>query len=107
MTAPTIAAGIRQLLTPHVPFSQMEAADLDYLVGAVEVAYFAPGEVILAPSGAAPNSCFIVKQGRVRGTPAGAGAASAAPAFEAGPGECFPVGALLAGRAVTLNYTAV
>ncbi len=109
MTAPTIAAGIRQLLAPHVPFSQMEAADLDYLVGAVEVAYFSPGEVILSPSGASPTSCYIVKQGRVRGTPVGGGAASAsaAPAFEAGPGECFPVGALLAGRSVTLNYTAV
>lgn len=108
MTAPTIAAGIRQILAPHVPFSQMEAADLDFLVESVEVAYYAPDEVILAPSAEAPTQCFIVKQGRVRGArPEGSAAATAAPAFEAGVGECFPVGALLAGRPVTLTYTAV
>lgn len=108
MTAPTIAAGIRQVLSPHVPFSQMDPADLDFLVGSVEVAYFSPGEVVLAPGEAAPEQCFIVKQGRVRGVPPeGQAAAAAAPAFEAGPGECFPVGALLAGRPVTLTYTAV
>lgn len=108
MTAPTIAAGIRQVLTQHVPFSQMEAADLDFLIDSLEVAYFSPGEVVLAPGETAPEQCFIVKQGRVRGVPPqGPSGASAAPAFEAGPGECFPVGALLAGRPVTLTYTAV
>ena len=108
MTAATIAADIRQVLAPHVPFSQMEPADLDFLVGAVEVAYFSPGEVILAPEPSAPQQCFIVKQGRVRGAVANESAkpGSAAP-FEAGPGECFPVGALMAGRSVTLTYTAV
>jgi len=108
MTAATITAGIRQILAPHVPFSRMDAADLDFLIGAVEVAYFSPGEVILAPSAEAPQCCYIVKQGRVNGErPQGATAAGAATAFAAGPGECFPVGALLAGRPVTLTYTAV
>jgi CBS domain-containing protein len=109
VTAPTIAAGIRQILAPHVPFSQMDRADLDFLVDGLEVAYFAPGELVLASGPAPPDCCYIVKQGRVRGVPAGKGGAgaTATPAFEAGPGECFPVGALLAGKPVTLNYTAV
>ncbi len=106
MTAPTIAAGIRQVLLPHVPFSQMAAADLDWLIGALEVAYYAPGEVLLAPAEQTPSRCFIVKQGRVQGDRATHDPA-AAPAFEAGAGDCFPVGALLADRPVTLTYTAV
>ena len=40
MSAPTIVAGIRQVLLPHQPFSQMAAADLDFLAASVEVAYF-------------------------------------------------------------------
>lgn len=109
MTSPTIARAIRQVLAPHVPFSQMDRADLDFLVGAVEVAYFAPGELILQPEATAPARCFIVKQGRVRGAPTGGegAAAGAAPPFEAGPGECFPVGALMAGRPVTLTYRSI
>lgn len=106
MSAPTIAAGIRQILAPHMPFSRMEPADLDFLVTSVEVAYFAPGEVLLAPATQAPPKCYIVKQGRVRGERAGANDGGT-PAFEAGTGECFPVGALLADRPVTLTYTAV
>ena len=107
MSAPTISAGIKQILAPHVPFSQMADADLDFLAASVEVAYFSPGEVILAPSEKAPEHCYIVKQGRARGARAEGTAPTPVPEFEAGPGECFPVGALLANRPVTLTYTAI
>ena len=108
MTAAAIAADIRQVLLPHVPFSRMSQADLDFLVDALEVAYFPPDEVILAPQSQAPDRCYIVKQGRVRGTnKREAAKPDAAAPFEAGPGECFPVGALMADRPVTLTYTAV
>ncbi|HQR20146.1 MAG TPA: DUF294 nucleotidyltransferase-like domain-containing protein [Burkholderiaceae bacterium] len=103
MAAPTIAAGLRQLLTAHVPFSAMSAADVDYVIDHVEIGYFAPGEVVLAPGGSVPAHCHIVKQGRVQGeAPDRKGIA-----FEAGVGDCFPVGALLAERPVTLTYRSV
>jgi len=62
MAAPTIAAGLRQLLTAHVPFSAMSAADVDYVIQNVEIAYFGPDEIVLAPSGSVPTHCHIVKQ---------------------------------------------
>jgi CBS domain-containing protein len=103
MAAPTIAAGLRQLLAAHVPFSAMSAADVDYVIQNVEIAYFAPDEIVLAPSGSAPAHCHIVKQGRVQGhAPDAKGVA-----YEAGVGDCFPVGALLAERPVTLTYRSV
>jgi CBS domain-containing protein len=103
MAAPTIAAGLRQLLSAHLPFSAMTPADLDLIIDNVQIAYYASGEVVLAPSGAVPTHCLIVKQGRVQGeAPDTKGIA-----YEAGVGDCFPAGALLAERAVTLTYRSV
>jgi CBS domain-containing protein len=103
MAAPTIAAGLRQLLSAHLPFSAMASADLDLIIDNVQIAYYAPDEIVLAPSGAVPTHCLIVKQGRVQGVaPDTKGIA-----YEAGVGDCFPVGALLADRPVTLTYRSV
>jgi len=102
VSAPTIIAGLKQLLKEHLPFSTMAPAELDFVVDNVEVAYYAPGEVILAPSNGIPTHCVIVKQGLVQGESTDSGAV----AFEAGVGDCFPVGALLAERPVTLTYRA-
>jgi CBS domain-containing protein len=103
MAAPTIAAGLRQLLKTYAPFAAMSAADLDFVIEHVEIGYYGPGEVVLAPSPDVPAHCMIVKQGRVQGeAPEGKGVA-----YEAGVGDCFPVGALLAERPVTLTYRSV
>ena len=104
MGAPTIVAGLKQVLMRHVPFSHMEDADLDYLIANVEVAYYAPGETLLAPSSEPSSRFFILKQGGVRGL---LDADPGRVAFEGGPGDCFPVGALLAERPVALTYVAV
>jgi len=103
MAAPTIAASLRQLLTAYMPFSAMSPADIDFIIENVEIAYFGPGEVLLAPSDKIPSHCLIVKQGRVQGTaPDGKSIA-----YEAGVGDCFPMGALLAERPVSLTYRSV
>ena len=102
MAAPTIAAGLRQLLTAHAPFSEMDPADVDAVIDAVDIAYFGPGEIVLAPSSGVTKHCMIVKQGRVQGT-----ADDERIAYEAGVGDCFPMGALLAERPVTLTYRSV
>jgi CBS domain-containing protein len=103
MAAPTIAAGLRQLLSAHLPFSAMAPADLDLIIDNVQIAYYAPGEIVLAPGDGVPTHCLIVKQGRVQGeAPDTTGIA-----YEAGVGDFFPVGALLAERAVTLTYRSV
>lgn len=103
MGSPTINAGLKQILVPHAPFSQMADADLQFLIDNVDVAYFGPGEVILRPSADVAAHCYIVKQGRVRGVQDGQ---AEVVAFEAQPGDCFPVGALLAKRPVGLTYVA-
>ncbi len=103
MAAPTIAADLRQLLTAHLPFSAMAAADVDVIIDNVKIAYYAPGEIVLNPSGTVPPHCLIVKQGRIQGEAPD----SREIAYEADVGDCFPVGALLADRSVTLTYRSV
>ena len=95
MAAPTIATGLKQLLARYMPFSSMTPEHLNFVVEHVEVAYFEPGETILGPSSEPPSHCYIVKQGRVQGETTNEKQGEVA--FEAGVGDCFPVGALLAG----------
>jgi CBS domain-containing protein len=105
MAAPTIATGLKQLLARYMPFSSMAPEHLNFVIEHVEVAYFEPGETILGPSSEPPAHCYIVKQGRVQGETTNEKQGEVA--FEAGVGDCFPVGALLAGRPVSLVYRSV
>ena len=83
----------------------MQDADLDRIVRASRLLYFAPGESILAPTSGPPAHCFAIKQGTVRGErPGGSGIGSAL--WELDAGEMFPLGALLANRSVTSIYRA-
>jgi CBS domain-containing protein len=103
MTAKAIDESLLVFFKAHAPFSQMDEAALAYLLARVEIAYFADSDVLVTPQTTAPEHCFIVKQGRVRGVRP----ESEETVFEAGVGECFPVGAMLADRPVTAVYRAV
>jgi len=109
LTSTSIVASVRAFLSEHAPFSRMAAADVEFVARNVELAYFAGGEVVLAPSSGAPEACLIVRQGLVEGLRprlAGAPAASDDAVIHLTPGEPFPVGALLAGRPVSATYRA-
>ena len=101
MPASTIVIALKQLLGRYLPFSAMAPADLDFVINHASVAYYAPGEVVVSPSDGVPSHCVIVKQGRVQGK-----AETGDVALDATVGDCFPVGALLAQRPVTLTYHA-
>ena len=104
--SPTIIAGLRQALKAHAPFAQMADADLDEVVRASVVRYFAAGETILAPAAGRPTHCYYVRQGTIRGErPVEEGAPSVQ--WEHDEGEMFPLGALLARRAIYRRYVAL
>jgi CBS domain-containing protein len=86
-------------------FAAMTEHDLDRVVRASQLRYFAPGEVVLAPAAERPASCFVVRQGTVRGERPGV-TGDAAALWELSAGEMFPLGALLARRGVTSVYRA-
>jgi CBS domain-containing protein len=88
----------------HAPFDRMERAHLLWMLERMQLAYYAKGELIATPQQGVATRFFVIKQGLVRGTRIANAKQNAV--LELHEGECFPVGALLAGRAVTSEYGA-
>ncbi|HVE49133.1 MAG TPA: DUF294 nucleotidyltransferase-like domain-containing protein [Casimicrobiaceae bacterium] len=105
--APSLLAGLRQSLVPHAPFGAMRVEDLDMLVRACSVRYFAAGDIVLHPSPQRAAHCFIVRQGTVRAVPDAMSTDERARTWERGAGEMFPLSSLLENRALTHSYSAV
>ena len=81
-------------LRAQAPFDEMEPEALAFLERRLSVAYYARGEVVTDPGRGVADRLYIVKQGRVEADAV------------LGPGEFFPVGALVARRATTNAYRA-
>lgn len=81
-------------LRPFPPFDEMEAEALEFMGERLALAYYARGTRIVGPQDGAVDRLYLVKQGRVQAD------------TTYGPGECFPVGALIGRRASVNTYTA-
>lgn len=88
----------------HAPFDRMERAHLVWMIERMQLAYYAKGEVLASPQMGKAKDFFIIKQGLVHG--ARVATVNQDTVLELHEGECFPVGALLGGRAVTAEYRA-
>lgn len=88
---------VLEFLKQHAPFDQMAEAHLEYLAKRLLLVFFAKGSVVTSPESGQANSLFIIKQGRIRGEATEEGEEGS---WELVPGECFPIGALLANRPV-------
>lgn len=94
-------------LGSHAPFDRMTEASLRFLASHAKVAYFPKGSEVLGPASGTVTHLYILKKGAVTGTPPeshpgvrrGVG-------FVLGPGECFPIGALVGRRATQYSYMA-
>ncbi len=106
MSSSTLVQSVRRFLGEQAPFSQMAPDDVDFVARRLELAYFGAGDVIVAPSSGPPVCCWIVKQGVVDGLRPAADSAADEAVMHLTPGEIFPVGALLADRAVSSTYRA-
>jgi CBS domain-containing protein len=101
-----IARVVADTLRPHPPFDSMSDAALAWIGERSSLAYFHEGEEIVGPSSGPVTKLHIVKQGVVQ-----VRASADLPAAELvdlvhGPGECFPVGALIGHRASAYHYVA-
>ena len=86
-------------LRAHAPYDELEPEALDYLSQGLRLAYHARGELIVGPESGAVDRLRIIKQGAVRGS---GGAADVL----LGPGETFPLGALVGRRPAAYHYRA-
>jgi len=104
MPSGSLLANLRQELARYTPFSQMDAADLDFFLGHAEQFYFAPGETLIEPASGEVIQLFFIRQGAVSGKRGLADLSGGA--FQYETGDLFPISAALAGRAVTASYEA-
>ncbi len=88
----------------HAPFDRMEASHLAWMIERMSLAYYAKDEVVLSPEHGKVERFLVIKQGLVAGEQKLAD--SGIPWLELNAGECFPLGALLAGRPVAGLYRA-
>ncbi len=102
--ADALAALTIDALREYPPFDEMEADSLRFLAAHLAIGYYPGAATIVGPQSGPADRLFIVKQGRVRGS----GGAQGQPAADVflGPGECFPMGALIGRRATIYAYLA-
>ncbi|MBD3669432.1 MAG: CBS domain-containing protein [Gammaproteobacteria bacterium] len=97
---------VLDFLRRHAPFNRMAENHLEFLAKRLKLAFVSKDEVITGPDEGVASRFYILKQGRVRGeTPDGRTAEDGA--WELVTGESFPIGALLAKRAVHTLHRAV
>jgi CBS domain-containing protein len=101
--SPSLIANLRTELMRFAPFAQMDAVHVERFVAACTQCYFEPGEVLLAPSHGVVTQLLFIRRGSVSGR---RGADEDRAAFEVEAGELFPIGAVMAERAVSATYTA-
>jgi CBS domain-containing protein len=102
---PLLLAATMDVLRRHPPFNAMREEHLERLAGALKLRYFAEGAVVLSPESGPITSLFIIQRGAVKAEePSRISLNNLAGTFT--PGECFPVGALMARRPTRLRYEA-
>ena len=101
-----VAAAVVAFLGLHPPFDRMDGAALGAFAAAIRVVYFAQDEAIVSPDTGAANTFFVIQRGRVTVEQSDSNAHAGSPELVIGPGECFPIAALIGGRATTSTYRA-
>lgn len=89
------------------PFNRMEADALAFLAENAVLGFHPQGSVLLEPASGVARNFFIVQRGKIQARQFSSGDISAFANLALGPGECFPIGAVSAGRPSTNTYIAV
>lgn len=99
-------AAILTDLVRHPPFDAMAPADVEAVARAATLERYRRAEPILVPDGAIATQFYIVREGLVEATPLPGRYEAEELGWDLEPGDCFPVGALISGSAVSSSYTA-
>jgi CBS domain-containing protein len=94
-------------LLQYDPFNKMDQADLLHLITHASHGAYQKNQIIHHPPDTAPSTFYIIKQGRIRGEVPAVDSAKTTPVWELGPGECFPIGALLSNRPSQTQHRAI
>jgi CBS domain-containing protein len=102
-----VLAPALDFLRQHAPFDRMDSGHLEFLARHLKLGFYAKGDIITDPSQGVAEWFYVVKQGRVRGEAVGRPETAHEGVWELVPGECFPIGALVAHRPIHTVHRAV
>jgi CBS domain-containing protein len=95
-----------EFLQAFPPFDRMEPEALDFLAEHVKLAYFPKNSEIIS-AGAEVRRLHILQRGKVLARQAGDVSLVEYTSLTLGPGECFPIGPVMAQRTSINAYTAL
>ena len=102
--ASQLARATIAFLRRYAPFSEMDDASVAFVAGRAKLGYYQQGAAVIGPHSGAARTLFIIQRGHARARVPDSGPAAAG--FEFGPGELFPINAVLGARATTRLYEA-
>lgn len=103
----TLVGASTEFLKRFSPFDQMEPDALSFLAERVLLGFFNKGATILSAEMGQPRYFYIIQRGKVQANQSGDVALTEYATMTLGPGECFPIGAISAGRPSTNTYMAL
>ncbi|MEY4591477.1 MAG: hypothetical protein RIR18_372, partial [Pseudomonadota bacterium] len=98
---------LEDFLVQFPPFSEMSPESLSYLGIHLKLRMFPKGTEIIGPDAGAVRQLYILEKGKVLGQQVSELAVTEYTRISVQPGECFPIGAVTAGRPSTNRYTAL
>jgi len=102
--APQIARATLDFLRRYPPFNEMEEGELRPIAAAARLGYYARGTAVVGPENGVVRTLYIVQRGLARQD--GSEGQASRDGMQFGPGDMFPLNALLGGRATTSRYVA-
>ena len=102
---PQLERATLEFLRRYAPFNEMDEGALRVVAGRLKLAYYEKGASIVDPSQGVVGALYLIQRGHVHSRPAEATDDDVE--YEYGPGEMFPLVALLGARATTGVYQAV
>jgi CBS domain-containing protein len=102
---PQLERATLEFLRRYAPFNEMAEAALRRIAANLKLAYYEKGATLVEPAQGVVGTLFLIQRGHVHSRPAEATDDDVE--YEYGPGEMFPLVALLGARATTGVYQAV
>jgi len=101
-----LVAATAEALRRHAPFDRMAPEALAFVAGHARLGFFPKDSEIVTPATGPVQSFYIIRHGRVVARQAGDINVTEYSSLTLGPGECFPIGSVMAARASTNHYVA-
>ncbi len=94
-------------LRNHAPFNKMQPDALQFFAEKAKICFYAAGNEILGPNSGNVSYFYVIESGKVQARQAGEVTVTEYSILSLGAGECFPIGAVTAGRPSTNIYQAL